>query len=75
MLEKNKIKISILDKYNKALELYKKREFKKALDGFQKVLEVMPDDEPSKLYVERCQVYIKEPPSDDWDGVFVMTNK
>ena len=30
---------------------------------------------PSQLFIERCQAMMQNPPSPDWDGVFVMTSK
>lgn len=65
----------LLEQYNKALGLYKQRQWEKALNEFKIALEIMPDDGPSKLYIERCLEYMKNPPPDDWDGVFVMKTK
>lgn len=65
----------LLDHYNEGLKLYKERKFKEALECFNQALLVKPDDGPSKLYTERCQMLIKDPPPPDWDGVFTMTTK
>ena len=65
----------VLDAYNEGLALYKNRKFQEAMDRFNKALEVKPDDGPSKLYIERCEMFIENPPADDWDGVFTMTSK
>jgi tetratricopeptide (TPR) repeat protein len=67
--------LQLLEQYNKALSLYKQRKFQEALEGFKKALQIVPEDGPSKLYVERCLEYIKNPPPEDWDGVFVMKTK
>ncbi|MBW7858326.1 MAG: tetratricopeptide repeat protein, partial [Leptonema sp. (in: Bacteria)] len=61
--------------YNAALSLYKQRKWDEAIVGFEKALELRPNDGPSKLYLERSMTYKKNPPGDDWDGVFVMTTK
>lgn len=65
----------VLELYNRGLTLYKERDFLAAKEQFQKALEIQPEDGPSKLYVERCEFFIKEPPPTDWDGVFVMKTK
>lgn len=65
----------MLTHYNQGLELYKSKSFKEAVSSFKKALEIKPEDGPSKLYLERCQVLIKDPPPEDWDGVFTMTTK
>jgi adenylate cyclase len=65
----------VLALYNKGLELYKKRQFNQALAWFQKTLEIAPGDGPSQLYIDRCRELSKNPPPEDWDGVFTMTSK
>ena len=65
----------LISTYNEALALYKQRKWKEAKDLFKKGLKIVPEDGPSKLYVERCNEYLKRPPEDDWDGVFVMKTK
>ncbi len=73
MLRESKRKM--LDHYNLGLKLYKKMQFKEALDHFKKALELEPDDGPTKLYITRCNELSKNPPPSDWDGVFTMTTK
>ncbi|MEM7180024.1 MAG: tetratricopeptide repeat protein [Spirochaetota bacterium] len=65
----------LLEYYNKGLENYKLGDFKSALNFFQQALETQPGDGPSQMYVERCNEYIKSPPPEDWDGVYVMKTK
>jgi adenylate cyclase len=65
----------LLDSYNKGIELYHGRAFAEAMDLFTKILEKFPEDGPSKLYRQRCEVLKDMPPPDDWDGVFEMGSK
>ena len=65
----------VLENYNKGLELYKQKEWDKAMEFFKAALQAKPNDGPSKLYVERCQHFSENPPPADWDGVFTMTSK
>ena len=65
----------MLKYYNKGLELYRGKKFVEARDFFRKCMELVPGDGPSQIYIERCDVFIKTPPPNDWDGVFVMTTK
>jgi len=67
--------LKLIDLYNEALGLYKQRKWTDARNAFLKALEVVPDDGPTKLYLTRCDEYLKNPPDDDWDGVFVMKTK
>ncbi len=71
----SKEKLEMLRYYNKGLELYRQRQFSESKELFNKCLEIIPNDGPSRIYVERCEAFIKNPPPADWDGVFVMTTK
>ena len=61
--------------YNNGLSLYKKREWEQAIEEFKKGLELEADDGPTKLYIARCKSFQKNPPPEDWDGVFTITTK
>ncbi|MBP7734993.1 MAG: CHASE2 domain-containing protein [Spirochaetes bacterium] len=65
----------MLDKYNQGRELFLNRDWKQARVLFKQALKVVDDDGPSKVYVERCDTYAKNPPSRGWDGVYVMKGK
>lgn len=67
--------MEMLENYNQGLQLYKEKKFVEAKSFFEKALAVKPDDGPSKLYAERCEMLIENPPPADWDGVFTMTSK
>ena len=30
---------------------------------------------PSLVYIERCRIFIENPPDENWDGVWTMTSK
>jgi adenylate cyclase len=54
---------------------YHDKAWQDGLNSFSKALDLNPTDTVAKLYIERCQSYLGEPPADDWDGVFVMKTK
>jgi adenylate cyclase len=68
-------KLKQLSHYQTGIELYKNQKFVEALNEFNEGLKIIPDDGPSKVYIERCNYYIQNPPADDWDKVFVMKTK
>lgn len=70
-----KQKEEMLQLYNAGLDAYKKRKWDEAIDCFQKALRLIPNDGPTRLYLERSMQYKLSPPSDDWDGVYTMTTK
>ncbi len=64
-----------LELFASALEQYRRRNWNAAEAGFQAVLDNMNDDAPSQVYLERCRLYAKTPPPEEWDGVFSMQSK
>jgi adenylate cyclase len=66
---------SMLDAYNGGLERYRGRDWRAAASAFEAALGLIPDDQPSAIYLERCRTYTNRPPPEDWDGVFTMTQK
>ncbi|MDE3057658.1 MAG: CHASE2 domain-containing protein [Bacteroidota bacterium] len=68
-------KLDAIEEYAKGLALYRQKRFEEAIGQFRKALSVNPDDQPSKIYIERSQLYLAAPPPDDWNGVFVLKTK
>ncbi|MEC7927142.1 MAG: adenylate/guanylate cyclase domain-containing protein [Candidatus Neomarinimicrobiota bacterium] len=70
----------ILNAFHEALGLYKKQEWKKAIDAFKtsdKLEDMFPGRKtnPSRIYIPRCEFYMENPPGDDWDGSWTLTSK
>ncbi|PIT98638.1 MAG: hypothetical protein COT74_13100 [Bdellovibrionales bacterium CG10_big_fil_rev_8_21_14_0_10_45_34] len=63
------------ENFDAALQLYYKAEFDAAMSAFTKCLDINPDDDSSKLYINRCSEFLEVPPPKDWDGVFEMKSK
>lgn len=61
-------------KFNLAWNLYHSGDFSEALNNFNQILKEYPDDGPTKVYIERCQHLILDPPA-EWTGIFVATHK
>jgi adenylate cyclase len=68
-------KAGVVELFLKGLELYKKCDWKGALKVFDRVLKLDPNDQPSRVYIQRCVEFIKTPPPKDWDGVYVLKSK
>jgi adenylate cyclase len=68
-------KLKALELFGEGLTLYKRGDFVNARDIFQKALEVEPNDGPSKTYVKRCTGFIENPPDENWDGGWTLTEK
>ncbi len=64
-----------VDWYTKGLHSYRSRDWKQAIGFFNKTLEILPDDGPSRIMIERCIQFSENPPLEDWNGSFTMTTK
>ncbi len=64
-----------LRSYERGLSLYRERRFAEAVAEFERALAIDPRDGPARVYLGRCQTLASEPPSPDWDGVFVARRK
>ncbi len=58
-----------------AVESYCDQDWSAAIQMFEQVLKLRPDDPPSLQMIERCRQYQEVPPDADWDGVFRMQTK
>lgn len=61
------------NRFDEAMELYKDRKFKDALDIFKELSQKW--DVVSSVYKKRCSEYIKDHPNESWDWVWTMLNK
>jgi len=65
----------LVEVFHGALEIFEKRNWKQAAEGFKEALSVKIEDNPSKIYFDRSEKFIKQPPADNWDGVYNLTEK
>jgi adenylate cyclase len=70
-----RISRELLDDYNKGLRLFYMREWVSAREYFARVRGIDPDDYLAALYVDRCDMYLDNPPPADWDGAVTLTEK
>ncbi len=65
----------VIPAFAEGLAHYRMRSWSRAAAFFKEALSAFPGDRPSRLYLERCEIYRAEPPLPDWDGVWtVQTN-
>lgn len=62
------------EKFSIAMKKYYSKEFKESKQLFTECKEKY-NDETSEIYIQRCEEFIKNPPGEKWDGVFVATSK
>jgi len=64
-----------LEFYAAGLEAYRQKLWDDALAQFQQAFTLWPDEGPARTMAERCDIYRKTPPPEDWDGVFEQAFK
>ncbi|MBW4682920.1 MAG: GAF domain-containing protein [Microcoleus vaginatus WJT46-NPBG5] len=68
-------KLAIMEHYEQGRQYYRSRRFAQALAEFGQVLEIDPKNKAAELHIERCNHFLIEPPADNWDGVWKLTEK
>jgi hypothetical protein len=69
------LKLNSLKEYGNAMQMYKKRAFKEAMESFSKVLTGNPQDKVVGIYIDRCKKYLRDGVPDDWDGAEAIDYK
>jgi len=67
--------IDALRHFKSGLVKYRQQKWDDAMGEFNEVLALNDHDKAAKMYIERCEHFIANPPGDDWDGVWVMESK
>tara|TARA_B100000676_G_scaffold92349_1_gene92071 strand:+ start:1989 stop:4403 length:2415 start_codon:yes stop_codon:yes gene_type:complete len=67
--------ITFGEQFDEALRLFRMRAFEQALEAFETFRDAYPEELTTLHYIERCRHLRATPPSDDWDGVWVMRTK
>jgi adenylate cyclase len=62
--------LKLIEYFEEGLNLYRERMFNRAIEEFEKVLLINPDDFPARVFIDRCFEFLNSPPPDDWNGVF-----
>jgi class 3 adenylate cyclase len=61
--------------YEKALECYRNRQFKEALDLFQACQKILPQDLVIAIFIKRCEKYIAEGTPENWEPIAKLFSK
>jgi class 3 adenylate cyclase/CHASE2 domain-containing sensor protein len=67
--------LDLITQFEKALQLYWKRDWDSAIREFESLLKKKPDDYPSEVFLARSQDFKLHPPPADWKGEYVRKGK
>jgi len=65
----------VLELFDGGLKHYRRNNWPEAIKFFNNALYLNPADNVSKLFFSRCQYFLENPPSNEWDGVWLMETK
>jgi adenylate cyclase len=65
----------VIDVYHEGIALYRETKWNECIARLQKALSLNPNDNVTRICIERCEYFLKNPPPQDWDGVWTMTEK
>ncbi len=57
------------------LESYLERRWSEAGESYRRILELDPEDQPAKIMIARCRLYLEKPPPGDWIGIYRVESK
>ena len=68
-------RLALRDAYVEALDAYRRKDWAKALAGFEDCLAIVPCDAPRELFVERIAQFRVTAPCSEWNGVWSLLEK
>jgi adenylate cyclase len=66
---------AFLDKWNAARSAYCEGRFDAALAAFRAASALRPDDAPTRVFIARCETFLKEGAPQPWDGTWHFDKK
>lgn len=67
--------MQLAEQTERAFSLYLERRFTDAAEAYAALDKLRPDSGVTKVFLERCEFFCKNPPQTDWDGVYTMQTK
>ena len=67
--------IEFANQFTKAYKLFLTRQWQEALEAFEHLIAPSRTDHSVALYIERCKMFMENPPPKEWDGTVVMHEK
>lgn len=61
--------------FDEGVKLYQERRWEEAIANFTQASQIVQNDLPSTMFIERCQHYQENPPGEDWNGILKLKKK
>jgi class 3 adenylate cyclase len=69
------VDLDFLKTFNQAIDLYKNRQWEEAAKRLKRLLIKKPADTACKIYIERAESFLANPPDRDWNGEHIFHTK
>jgi adenylate cyclase len=73
--EENAVAREMTRLFVEGLAAYLERDFQAAAQQYEAALRLSPEDKPAAVLLERCREFVMAPPPEEWNGVYVATEK
>jgi adenylate cyclase len=68
-------RIKLTETFERGLGAYRKLDWDAAAAAFRSCLDVVPEDRPSQVFLDRVAAFKQAPPAKDWDGTWIALSK
>ncbi len=75
LMQPNEHNARLAAQFGKMFSVYLRGEFELARQSLLELQVNYPDDQPVRLYLQRCSEFLQQPPGQDWDGVYAAQGK
>ena len=73
--EEDGVARQMTDRFSEGLSAFIGRDFRAAAAQYEAALRLNPQDKPASVLLHRCREFLAAPPSEEWNGVYVATEK
>ncbi|MEO0535718.1 MAG: adenylate/guanylate cyclase domain-containing protein [Cyanobacteria bacterium P01_A01_bin.123] len=67
--------LTVRDTFEQGLTAYRNQQWNIAQSHFEACLALLPSDRPAALFLERLELLRQNPPGEDWQGIWQLTEK
>ena len=68
-------KVTYVRLTTEAFSAYQAKQWRECIALYQEIIKQYGPDKAASVLIERCQLFIQNPPADDWDGVWHYKSK
>ena len=67
--------LDLAERFALGLVAYRRQAWTEATTGFQSCLELVPEDGPARVFLDRIPVLSAQPLPANWDSVWILSEK